>query len=677
VRSLIGGAVATIRNAAPVPYVSRSGSGSGLALLRRDSPEAQMRAMGAVGTLFAIVDRTSTAAAAVDWRLWRKAKSGKPEDRVEVVSHLALDIWGKPNDFTTRQELVESGQQHLDLTGEGWLVVARNPAVRSIPLELWPVRPDRMSPVPSRENFLAGYVYSGPDGEQVPLRLDEVIFIRRPNPLDPYRGMGPVQSILTDLDAEKYTAEWNRNFFLNSAEPGGIIEVEKRLSDDEFDELTTRWQEQHRGVARAHRVAVLEQGKWVDRKFTQRDMQFAELRRVSKETIREAFGMPKFAVGDVADINRATAEASKAWFAEQITVPRLERWKQALNNDFLPLFGPTATGLEFDYESPVESDREADNAERVSKADAAQKYIQAGYDGESVKLGLDLPDALVWVGQPAPVPQVEPAQAPALAPAAMLTLAPARRLRNAADLDPGDLPDVTPLQGQWERALARLLADWDRISVAQKAALVDRVEEIAAGGTLTDLTALTVDSGDAADTLEAAMVALAAAGAQRVVAEADEQGVVVAAQPPTDLGDVATVVAASLAGGLVLSAIGAAMRANGPGVSARQIAAAVREHLAALTDAQPALQLGGALTGAQNAGRIATLRAAPEGALYASEVNDANTCGPCSEVDGRWLGNISDMGQVERSYPGGAYGAYVECKGGVRCRGTVVGIWRE
>ncbi|NIS37117.1 MAG: phage portal protein, partial [Actinobacteria bacterium] len=73
--------------------------------------------------------------------------------------------------------------------------------------------------------FLAGFLYHGPNGEQVPLSLDEVIHIRYPNPLDPYRGLGPVQSAMIDLDSARYSAEWNRNFFVNSAEPGGHLET--------------------------------------------------------------------------------------------------------------------------------------------------------------------------------------------------------------------------------------------------------------------------------------------------------------------------------------------------------------------------------------------------------------------------------------------------------------------
>ncbi|MEU6397867.1 phage portal protein [Streptomyces cinnamoneus] len=380
----------------PVPFASRAQSYA-LGLTGRRDAVAQMAAMQSVGTLFSIVNRTSNATSQVDWKLWRKAASGRNEDRVEVTSHAALDLWNRPNPFMPRQEFVEVTQQHIDLTGEGPWVVGRH-AASPIPLELWPVRPDRITPVPDPDTFLRGYVYTSPDGEQIPLERDQVIFLRMPNPLDPYRGMGPVQSILTDLDATKYSAEWNKNFFLNSAEPGGIIEVPNALSDPDFDQLRTRWNEQHRGVANAHRVAILEHGKWVDRKFTQRDMQFAELRSVSRDVIREAFGIPAFALGEVADVNRATAEASAAWFDANITVPRLERIKGALNHDLLPLFGATTKGLEFDYENPVADDRELAARELTAKASAARELIEAGAYGPEVLAALDLPE--IAFGQP-------------------------------------------------------------------------------------------------------------------------------------------------------------------------------------------------------------------------------------------------------------------------------------
>lgn len=396
VRTMIG---ALLNRAAttPVPFASRSQSYA-LGFGGRRDATAQLEAMGSVGTLFAIVDRCANATAQVNWRLYRKSASGKDGDRVEVTSHAALDLWRKPNKYYTQQEFIESFQQHHELTGEAWWVIGRDTR-SSIPLELWPVRPDRMAPVPDPETFLAGYVYTGPGGERVPLGLDDVVQLRRPNPVDPYRGMGPVQSVLADLDASRYSAEWNRNFFINSATPGGIVEVDRVLGDTEFNQLRERWAEQHKGVANAHRVAILEAGmKWSERSFSQRDMQFVELRAVSREVIREAYAFPKPMLGTVDDANRANMEAAEVMFARWVLVPRLERIKQALNNDLLPLYGGTTRGFEFDYDNPVPEDRQLASQELTAKAAAAQALVSAGFYAPEVREALDLPE--MSFGQP-------------------------------------------------------------------------------------------------------------------------------------------------------------------------------------------------------------------------------------------------------------------------------------
>lgn len=160
-----------------------------------------------------------------------------------------------------------------------------------MPVEMWPIRPDKMAPVRDEKDFIAGYIYKN-GREKVPLDIDDVVFIRNPSPLDPYRGMGVVQTILADIEGEQYAALWNRNFFMNSAEPGGIIEYPDKLTPEEWQEITLRWREQHQGVANAHRVGIIEGGTWKDRKYTQRDMQFGDLRRLNRDTILGAFGVP-------------------------------------------------------------------------------------------------------------------------------------------------------------------------------------------------------------------------------------------------------------------------------------------------------------------------------------------------------------------------------------------------
>lgn len=345
-------------------------------------------AYGSNSTLFSIVGGLATSTSQVSWCLYRRSQNPEVE-RVRVTSHAALDCWLKPNNFFTGQEFVETFQQHLDLVGEAWWVVYRVGRGKGLPLEMWPVRPDRMEPVRHPTKYITGYTYTSPDGEKVPLELGEVIFIRMPNPADIYRGMGPVQTLLTDLDSARHSAEWNRNFFRNSARPGGVIEVPTSLSDPDFNRLRDRWNESHRGVSAAHRVAFLEHGSFKPISFNMKEMQFTELRSLSSEIIREAFRFPKPLLGSVDDVNRAVAEAMTTIYAQWLIVPRLVRIRAALNNDLLPMFG--GSDLEFDFESPVPADRAADDSERTSRAQAYSTLVAAGVEPEDAASVVGLP----------------------------------------------------------------------------------------------------------------------------------------------------------------------------------------------------------------------------------------------------------------------------------------------
>lgn len=432
-RSLLG----PLLNRSPVPLAGSVGRVGMAAGGTPNNMVGQMAAMGAVGTLFGIVNRTSNGAAKVNWRLWRNAQTRSGErvegERTEVTRHVALDVWNKPNPFMARQEFVESFQQHIDLTGEGWWVIGRDPRA-TLPLEMWVVRPDRMAPVPDPYEFISGYVYKSPDGQLIPLGLDEVIQIKMPNPLDPYRGMGPVQAVMAVADSRRYSIEWNRNFFINSAEPGGFVKFQKTLTDAEFLQWQERWREQHRGVAAAHRVGVLENADWVERKFTQRDMQFAQLVDVTGDMMREAFGIHKATLGLSDDVNRANAEAARWLFAEDITIPRLDRIKGKLNGQYLPLFDADPL-LEFDYDDPRPSSAEQENADRDSKIAAAVALIGVGADRAATLAAFGLPD-IPFTALPAPAPQ--PAQVLAAFQAiAMLGGEPQRDVLEAlAELEP-------------------------------------------------------------------------------------------------------------------------------------------------------------------------------------------------------------------------------------------------
>jgi HK97 family phage portal protein len=334
--------------------------------------------MGAQSTIFAIVDRIATSIASVEWRLYRKA--AKPEDRTETKIHPALIVLNKPNQHYTRTEFFETLQQHFELTGEMWMLLSRATKFpNGPPIELWPVRPDRMRPVPSPTEFISGYIYKN-GRDEVPLALNDAIYNKRPSPLDPYRGIGPIGTLLIDIEGEHAASAYNTMFFHNGAEPGGILEIPEILSDEEFDKLVQHWEQQHKGVNNAHKVAVVEAGTWKERTYTMRDMQFEQLRRFSRETFRQAWGFPKPMLGDVEDVNRANAEAASFVFADQLLIPRLRRWRTMLNDDFLPQFGSMGEGYEFDFDAIIPRSVMDEREDKRMAAQAVQMLVAQRFD---------------------------------------------------------------------------------------------------------------------------------------------------------------------------------------------------------------------------------------------------------------------------------------------------------
>lgn len=370
----------------------------------------QLQAMGGTGTLFAIIQLLSTGAQASGaWKMFDKPRDGRvrysghdkgSDQRREVLVHPALRLWERPNPFMPGPIFREIGWQFMELVGEWYWVLNRGPSGLGVPMEMWPVRPDRMEPVPDKKDFLAGWIYTGPNGEMVPLLNSEVIQLKYPSPTDPYRGMSPVQSLLADIDSAKYTAEWSRNFFLNSATPGGVVTFAKRLSDKEFTEFSNRWRENHQGVARGHRVGVLEQGAtFTPNTYTMHDMQFVELRNLNREVIREAYRIHQSMLGNSTDVNRANAQTAEEVHIQWHEIPRLKRQRTVLNELFLPMFNGMDANRMFDFDDPSPSSAQDANDELTAKSQALALLVEVGFDPRQACEVVGLP-VMDWIGLP-------------------------------------------------------------------------------------------------------------------------------------------------------------------------------------------------------------------------------------------------------------------------------------
>lgn len=446
-----------------VPQSSQTrGSLYGAGNLLGGGAQSGMAAYRDVGAAYGPIRRLCQSVALTNWSLYQQTGDGGDTDRDLIddatapARHPATALWVRPNPFMTRRVFLYLSQL-WKITGGGvyWLIVQGGTQGSPYPqrgltaeIELWPIRSDRITPVPDPENYLAGYVYSL-GIEKIPLPVQAVIPIGWPDPFDPLKFAGPLGAIGADLESESYAAAYQRNLFLNGARPGGVIEFETPLPNDRFDELVLRWREQHQGINNAARVAIIEGGKWVDVAQTNHDLEFEKLRKLDRETVMFALGMP-FAVMQTNDVNLANATMADKQFYRWTLRPELEDVKEPLNERVLPYLGDNLT---MDYELPAPEDEAFDVFASATgwmtgtlKRNEARQSM--GYDADPDWDGYinELPNA----GAP-PMPGIPPARLPRKP-----TTLSYRQQKDAQQI----AEQAAPLEDAWARRLQQVRAGY-------------------------------------------------------------------------------------------------------------------------------------------------------------------------------------------------------------------------
>ena len=104
-----------------------------------------------------------------------------------------------------------------------------------IALQLLP--PQHTSPIPDPKKFVSGFEVDMRNGTKVTLKPEDVVWIRKPHPLDPYLSLTPMESAGIAIEIENLSKIYNRNFLLNDGRPGGLLVVRGEIDDDDKDEL--------------------------------------------------------------------------------------------------------------------------------------------------------------------------------------------------------------------------------------------------------------------------------------------------------------------------------------------------------------------------------------------------------------------------------------------------------
>lgn len=303
------------------------------------------------GTAYACINAISQDVSNIRLKLYRR----KGNEIKEVEEHEALSLLRYVNDFSTMYDLFEATQIFMETSGESFWLFLRDTKKRIA--EIWVLRPDWMTVLPSKSKVIKGYKYR-PGGmhEELTFEPEDILHFKYFNPARMTRGKGTVQAAAMEIDLDDFSANYTRNFFFNSAVPNLLIKFKKNLTTDQINQFITQWESKFRGQNQSHKVAAI--GGDVETEHLNDDltkMGLVEQRKYARDSIMSIFKVPKSIIGITEDVNRANAEATVRAYMERVIDPKMQKLVVQLNEFYLPNWGDD---LFFDYESPVPQDED-------------------------------------------------------------------------------------------------------------------------------------------------------------------------------------------------------------------------------------------------------------------------------------------------------------------------------
>ena len=191
--------------------------------------------------------------------------------------------------------------------------------------------PQATSPIPDPKKFVSGYEVLMPYGEKIILKPEDVCWIRRPHPIDPYLSLTPLEASGVAIEIENLAKLYNRNYLLNDGRPGGLLVVRGEIDEDDKEELRSRFRGNLSKAGHTTVISADDGVDFVDTSASPRDAAYIQMRQVTKEEILAAFGVPESVIGNAAGRTFSNAAEEIRVFWMETMLPHLEPIARALD----------------------------------------------------------------------------------------------------------------------------------------------------------------------------------------------------------------------------------------------------------------------------------------------------------------------------------------------------------
>jgi HK97 family phage portal protein len=251
-------------------------------------------------------------------------RDGRSRLRVEDDREFLLSQ--EPNPYMSAFTFWETVVGHALLWGNAYVLRTYDGEGRAD--GLWPLNPRQTAPYRTEQGEL--FYGSLIAGETVAFDATDVMHVRAFGTGD--LGISPIgvarQAIGESLAAEEYAGR----FWANSARPGGVIQYDAKLTDDQHKAAVRRWKAAHEGVRRSNLVAILDNGaEWKDVGIPGKDAEFLDTRKWLPRQIASLYRVPPHMIADLeGTVTFASIEQQSLDFVVHSLRPWIVRLEQAL-----------------------------------------------------------------------------------------------------------------------------------------------------------------------------------------------------------------------------------------------------------------------------------------------------------------------------------------------------------
>ncbi len=273
-----------------------------------------------------------------------------------------------PNDYMSFEFILQWCQVQLDLCGKACIYRKKNEL--GYTWELWPLDMNNFQGIIYEGEKEVGESHNNPlkppkgfvfkmDEQSISFPPESVIWLRYPHPESIWEGFSPIQAQAYITDIDYYLEVYERGFFQNSARIDFILEHEGNIDEDEAQRIKDMWTSAFSGSKRSYQPVVTGGGvKVVPITYSNKDFQFLEMSRWTRDRILGCYRVPAGKLGLFEDINRANQKGLDITFNSEAIRPRLDLWQGELTKQLI--WSEFSDKIEMKFDNPVPRDREMD-----------------------------------------------------------------------------------------------------------------------------------------------------------------------------------------------------------------------------------------------------------------------------------------------------------------------------